>query len=395
MAMDPLHYKKLLQLYLDNKCSPAELKELFAFLKEKESNRVLLEQMRDEFDNVFDEASEKNTEIPLTVSKDMELAVIPFYKKRWISRVAAAAVLIIIGAAAYFIISDKNQNQKVIAVEKAIPANTIAPGGNKAILTLGNGQKVILDSAENGTIALQGNSRITKNDKGEIVYDATAPTNNFSEILFNTVSTPNGGQYKVVLPDGTNVWLNAASSIRFPTKFVDKERAVAITGEAYFEVTKNASMPFKVKINGAEEIEVLGTHFNVMAYKGEKYTKATLLEGLIKIHNRDESIFVKPGGQAILQNDGEIELVHSVNTDHIIAWKNGLFDFDNDDLPYIMRQLSRWYDVDIVYNDKIPEGHYAGSIRKQSNITEVLKMLELAGDVQFSIIGKKILVKGN
>jgi ferric-dicitrate binding protein FerR (iron transport regulator) len=154
-------------------------------------------------------------------------------------------------------------------------------------------------------------------------------------------------------------------------------------------------MPFKVKINEAEEIKVLGTHFNVMAYKEEKYTKATLLEGSIKIHNRDESIFVKPGGQAILQNDGEIELVHSVNTDHIIAWKNGLFDFDNDDLPYIMRQLSRWYDVDIVYNDKIPEGHYAGSIRKQSNITEVLKMLELAGDVQFSIIGKKILVKGN
>jgi ferric-dicitrate binding protein FerR (iron transport regulator) len=277
----------------------------------------------------------------------------------------------------------------------AIPSNTIAPGGNKAILTLGNGQKVILDSAGNGTIAFQGNSRITKNDKGEIVYDATAQTNNFSEILFNTISTPNGGQYKVVLPDGTNVWLNAASSIRFPTKFVGKERAVAITGEVYFEVTKNASMPFKVKINEAEEIKVLGTHFNVMAYKEEKYTKATLLEGSIKIHNRDESILVKPGGQAILRNQGEIELVNNVNTDHIVAWKNGLFDFDNDDLPYIMRQLSRWYDVDIVYTDNVPEGHYAGSIRKQSNITEVLKMLELAGDVQFSIVGKKILVKGN
>jgi transmembrane sensor len=393
MAMDPAHYKKLLQLYLDNKCSPAEMKELFAFFKENESNRLLLEQIQEEFDSAFFEEINKNAETPFVTKSEKEPVVIPFYKKRWISRIAAAAVFIMICAAAYFIITNKNESNKAIAVEKEIPANTIAPGGNKAILTLGNGQKVILDNANNGTIALQGNSRIVKNDKGEIVYDPQ--TNNSSEIFFNTVSTPNGGQYKVVLPDGTNVWLNAASSIRFPTQFSGKERAVAITGEAYFEVTKNASMPFKVKINDGEEIEVLGTHFNVMAYKEEKYTKTTLLEGSIKIHNQDESIFVKPGEQAVLQNKGNIKLINDINTDHIIAWKNGLFDFENDDLPYIMRQLSRWYDVDIIYENAVPKGHYVGSIRKQSNITEVLKMLELAGDVQFSIVGKKILVKGN
>ena len=395
MEKYPAYFKKLFQLYLDNKCSPTEMKELFAFINENDSNRMLLEQISDEFSIAFDNENRNIfTAKKQNPSQEKQPKVIPFYKKKWLNIAAAAAVILIISAGSYFFLYNESKTELEAVVQKKQQINVIVPGGNKAILTLSNGQQIILDNANNGTIALQGNSKIIKNNKGQISYQLAEGRGQVA-VQFNTISTPRGGQYQVVLADGSKVWLNAASSIRFPTQFTGKERQVEITGEAYFEVAKNAFIPFKVKINETEEIEVFGTHFNVMAYDEEENIKTTLLEGSIKMNNASNSIFVKPGQQAISHNQGKIELIKNVNADHVIAWRNGLFDFQNDNLPHIMRQLSRWYNVDVIYAGNIPQGHYVGSIRKQSNITEVLKMLELAGDVQFSIIGKKIMVKGN
>lgn len=391
MPKDSAYFKQLLQLYLENKCTPIQLQELFTLLNKDQSNRMLLEIMQAEFSTSLadlNEGANKNEKAEASII--VTAKVLPLYKRKWI-QVAAAIIFILAGTVLYYKIGDKENTANQLS-ENSSPIQAILPGEDKAVLILGNGEKIILDSSLRGTIALQGNAVISKNKTGQIIYDASGAINNNDDVVYNTVKTPKGGFFKVVLPDGSEVWLNASSSIYFPTRFTGNERKVTISGEAYFEVVKNQAKPFKVSFYD-ETIEVLGTHFNVMAYDDEPNIQTTLLEGAIKISNGKGTVFVKPGQQAISEKNKKIELINGVNTDHIVAWKNGLFDFDNDSLPFIMRQLSRWYNVDILYQEKYSNGHYVGSIRKQSNIREVLKMLELAGDVQFSIVGNKILVK--
>lgn len=299
----------------------------------------------------------------------------------------AASVAGLIGLSIFFY--TRLGSEKEVAKNEAHtkPVNDVTPGGSKAILTLANGSTIVLDDAQNGTLAQQGNTKVIKLN-GKLDYNASGSS--AKEILYNTIATPRGGQYQIELPDGSQVWLNAASSLHFPTAFAGKERRVEITGEAYFEVAKNKSMPFIVKVNNAE-VQVLGTHFNVMAYSDEAAVKTTLLEGSVKFVSQNNSTVLKPGQQSQLAKDGQVKVANEVDLDKVMAWKNGLFKFQGEDIETVCRQLSRWYDVEVVYEKKPDELFYA-DIPRNTGLADAFKALELTGKVHFKIEGRKIIV---
>lgn len=269
----------------------------------------------------------------------------------------------------------------------------ILPGGNKAVLTLADGTIVNLDDAKNGQIADQSGIVIRKAKNGQLEY-IIRETPNAALTGTNTIATPRGGQYQVNLPDGTKVWLNAATTLKYPYAFAKNERMVELTGEAYFEVSKDRTRPFRIK-TGAQLVEVLGTHFNINAYRDEAVVKTTLLEGAVKVSTRVGTINLVPGEQALLNaTNASLSLNDQADTDKEMAWKNNVFSFDNDDLQSIMRQISRWYDVDVVYQGKITTEKYVGEIPRSSNLAEVFKILEL-NHVHIDAKGKVITVTGN
>ncbi|HEY4287012.1 MAG TPA: FecR domain-containing protein [Puia sp.] len=269
------------------------------------------------------------------------------------------------------------------------PGREIPPGGNKAILTLANGSNIVLGDVKNGALARQGNTTIVKAD-GKLSYETAQKAS--GAMLFNTIVTPRGGQYQVVLPDGSEVWLNAASSLRFPTAFTGKDRRVEITGEAYFEIAKDATRPFFVKI-GSSEVQVLGTHFDIMAYTEESTLKTTLIEGSVRFVNGGNASILAPGQQSRLNKDGGISIAGNVDATEVLAWKNGLFHFENAGIEDVMRQMSRWYDVDIVYGNKKDINRFYADIPRTTNLSDALKALSLTGKVHFEIQEKKIIVK--
>lgn len=282
-------------------------------------------------------------------------------RNNWL-RYAAAILLFIAIGGYWWTINPKTKsssNVPLTSVEKM----DLPPGGNKAILTLADGSTIILDSAANGKLAQQGAVQILKKVNGELEYQTLGDNQKGNkEVSYNTMSTPIGGQYKLQLPDGSRVWLNAVSSITYPTSFIGKERIVNITGEVYFEVAKNKNMPFKVQVNGAKEIEVLGTHFNVNAYSEESGPKTTLLEGSVKIANR----VLKPGEA---YSNG---IVEKADTIRAVAWKNGLFDFNNLPLKKLLPEIARWYNVEVVYEKNIPEIKLWGKMGRDLNLSQVL-----------------------
>ncbi|WPU96113.1 DUF4974 domain-containing protein [Mucilaginibacter sabulilitoris] len=315
------------------------------------------------------------------------------YLKKWHSIAAAAAVLFFLSFGIYFL------SKKAVVTNKLVKnqplKNDISPGGNKAILTLANGSQIILTGAKNGTIAQQGLVAVDKTADGQIVYNNGQGSSGLGEtadkVAMNTMTTPRGGQYWVVLPDGSRVLLNAASSLTYPTSFSGNERKVELTGEAYFEVAHNAAKPFKVSSNG-QTVEVLGTHFNINAYKDEPAIKTTLLEGKVKVtaNALNKAHFLQPGQQSVF--NAQTFAVNQVETDGVVAWTNGQFVFEGDNIQYIMRTVSRWYDVDITYNGTAPDDIFGGSVSRFNNISEVLKILQLTGKVHFKIEGRKIIV---
>jgi transmembrane sensor len=307
---------------------------------------------------------------------------------------AAAAVFLLIASSIFFIFNPKNKKQELAKTElnRPTPVNDIAPGGNKAVLTLADGSSIVLDSAANGTLTQQGNIKVQKLDNGQLAYTVNGKqvTEN-DEAFYNTISTPRGGQYQVTLADGTQVWLNAASSIRFPVVFTGAERKVEITGEVYFEVSKNAAIPFKVK-TAASEVVVLGTHFNVNAYDDEAAVKTTLLEGSVKIIAAGQPIkYLQPGQQSAINKQGTITVLNNADIEEALAWKNGRFQFNSADLKSILRQISRWYDVDVVYKGNV-NLHFTGQLTRNDNVSKVFEELVLTGEVHFKIEGKKIIV---
>jgi transmembrane sensor len=309
----------------------------------------------------------------------------------WLKYAAVAVILISTSIGLYFIVKPGNKkNQQINA------AQLILPGGNKAMLTLSNGTRILLDDARNGKIANQSNVSITKTNGNQIVYAVASGSNSAGDQqeayhLQNTISTPNGGQYALVLPDGTKVMLNAASSLTYPASFHGKERLVQLDGEAYFEVAKNKDMPFKVK-SGTQTVEVLGTHFNINAYPDEASIKTTLLEGSVKISSGTNSTLIVPGQQAAVSTRGAAGILkYAVDVDKETAWKNGLFEFQNDDLKSIMRQVARWYDVKVIYADNLSNEKFIGEISRTSNLSDVFKILEL-NNVHFEVEGKTVTV---
>ncbi|WP_121812220.1 FecR family protein [Mucilaginibacter kameinonensis] len=305
---------------------------------------------------------------------------------KWI----AAAVLLSISITFYYY-----KQHSIVQQNNVIAKNDIAPGGNKAILTLADGSKLVLDDTKNGKLATQGKTIVQKTGSGMLAYLSSALGSNTSEVTYNTVTTPRGGQYNVVLPDGTQVWLNAASSLKFPTTFTGKERSVELIGEAYFEVAKNKAMPFHVSSAG-QTIEVLGTHFNVNTYSDETALKTTLFEGSVKITKGTLSAMLKPGQQSTISNNETataIKVTEVTDIDEIMAWKNGKFHFNDTDIKTVMRQISRWYDVDIEYTGKLPDDDvFTGTFPRSLTAAKALKILEFSG-VNFKIEGRKIIVK--
>jgi ferric-dicitrate binding protein FerR (iron transport regulator) len=313
------------------------------------------------------------------------------------SRWWAAAAVLIGAVLSVWLLTRKPVAPPVMADRQTLQKDR-APGGNVAILTLGDGKSITLDSARDGVLAEQGNASVTKSGDGVLAYrmDKGAAGKGVAEkgaaaaALINRLSTPRGGQYRLLLPDGSQVWLNAASSISYPTAFTDSVRGVTITGEAYFEIAPNASMPFVVKVDargGQKLIRVLGTHFNVNAYNDEQAVSTTLLEGSVRL----ESIILKPGEQGQWRPDGSLQVDPRANVEEAVAWKNGMFHFEQADLPEIMRQLARWYDVDVEFRGKTPASRFDGEIPRSSNLTEVFKILQLS-NVQFVVEDKKVIV---
>ncbi|ARS40376.1 hypothetical protein CA265_12200 [Sphingobacteriaceae bacterium GW460-11-11-14-LB5] len=301
----------------------------------------------------------------------------------WLKVGTAAILAVAMGIGFYWI---KQSNTQV----KSTYTKDIGPGRNQATLTLANGKKISLTKANNGLVAAEGGIKITKTADGQLVYDFSKTTSNGSPSSFNTLSVPIGGQWQVILPDQTKVWLNAQSSITYPTKFNGNQRKVKISGEAYFEVAHNKKMPFKVESRG-QVVEVLGTHFNIMAYADEEIIKTTLLEGSVKIFNNRQSQLLKPGQQAVASSNG-ISLSDYVDVEEAIAWKNGDFQF-NENLETIMSKIARWYNVEVVYQVK-PSSDltFSGRISRSRNISAILKMLEYNGDVHFKIEGRRVIV---
>lgn len=413
MQKSEAYYVSLLSGFIDNKLSLHEVNELLEFiqsqpslydrlLNSQEIKNKLSEQAYNNTINISEAVSLRMKEKLLAAVKDDEAGIgvstglqasyrqrkpllrVLVNKWRW----AAAAILVIAITTAVFMLVERKPGGTEPGIAKST-VNDVLPGGYRATLQLANGQVIILDSAANGSLAKQGNTSIIKLANGQIAYNLES--NVTTEVMYNTMSTPAGGQFKLQLPDGTNVWLNAASSITYPTAFVGKDRTVSIKGEAYFEVAKDQSKPFHVKVNNMD-VEVLGTHFNINSYADESAIKTTLLEGSVKVKSELQSaVILKPGEQALLAANSPLTIEHSPDIDQVMAWKNGLFNFNKLSLQEVMKQIARWYDVEVLYQGEVKPKKFGGEIQRDLNLSEVLEGLKETG-IHFRIEEKKLIV---
>ena len=319
-------------------------------------------------------------------------------KRNWMRWASVAAAVLIIGGASIWMLRSKETPTKNGTEQQVPMATTIPAGGNKATLTLADGTVIDLDKAGNGTIATEGKTKVNKKEDGQLEYKSTTSTSR-SAITYNLLSTPRGGQYQLILPDGSKVWLNAASSIKYPTEFSNEERVVEITGEAYFEIAnvinkaKHEKVPFVVKANEIE-VEVLGTHFNMNVYSDEDAVRTTLLEGRVKLKlsGKDTYSILQPGQQATWNKKSEeLKKFKDVDVEEVVAWKNGYFQFNNSDIKAVMRQLERWYDVKVEYRGDVPDREFVGTLPRSLDLSKMLMLLEKQ-HVQFKIDGRKIIV---
>lgn len=311
-------------------------------------------------------------------------------ERKWQKLAVAALVLLIAGKAILYFLPASPAKRPAGPDQAANYAHDQPPGKNNALLTLADGRTITLDSAANGGLAQQGNTRVIKLN-GQIAYQNTGGGQGGDTALFNTISTAKGNQYQLILSDGSKVWLNAASSMRFPTSFKGKERRVDITGEAYFDIAKNPAMPFTIHA-GNGVIEVLGTHVNVNAYADEPTVKTTLLEGAVAVRKETGRQVLVPGQQAVFGPQGGITLSKDVDVAQETAWKDGFFWFDNTDIHKLMRQVSRWYDVEVTFKGNIGDDGFTGKIPRNVPLSKLLNVLEQY-ELHFTIEGKKIIVQ--
>lgn len=377
--MNKQEVEQLIDRYLLGECTLAEKALIERFYMEEASKRKLPVDA--------EPFSGKKEEMWRVISSPHSAGRV----KRSYTKIAAAAMLFLTVAAGLYLFSAKQQGIPVVVTETKYAVD-LKPGGNKAVLTLFDGRKIILNEVKNGLLSSKKGSVVRKISDGEVSYQHAANLGfaGQKEGLYNTLETPRGGQYRLELPDGTKVWLNAASVLRFPADFSGKERQVSLIGEAYFEVAKRKAQPFKVK-TGAQVIEVLGTHFNITAYPDEQIYKTTLLEGSVKVLAGDDQRLIKPGEQARFKAGSEIA-VTEVDVEEAVAWKNNKFTFNSQPLESIMRQISRWYNVDVQYKGNISKKLFTGSISRYANVSKVLSVLELTTQIHFKIEERRITV---
>jgi ferric-dicitrate binding protein FerR (iron transport regulator) len=412
--------KELILLHMQGALTEEEQYDLDEWIAGSDQNRELFERLTDQdslcerlqvlYTYRRDYQAEQEKLVAQLIGTDSRKPNIRLFNR-------AATVLLLIVCMGMCLVISPGTLKKSTITQLQKKQNDLAPGTNKAVLTLGDGRTIVLDDAVDGMLDKEGNTTIIKED-GQLKYEAGAIDSGNSpgakEIVFNTLSTPRSGQFKVVLSDGSKVWLNAASSIRYPVSFTGNERKVEIMGEVYFEVAKDKGKPFKVEVTtlkqGKADVEVFGTAFNVSAYKDESSFRTTLVEGEVKVriapwkpavgaaHNDNQWAELKPGEQGCWpgKSGGSSYIsVLSVDTGHVIAWKNGMFCFNNTDIKEVMRQIERWYDVEIVYEGDISKHsiHLTGQVSRNSTLLKMLEILNATTDVHFSIEEKRIIVR--
>jgi transmembrane sensor len=369
----------LLQKYQEGTLSNADKDKLDAWYL----NRALNNDLQLSENELEDSYEYLKTRLPLhQKSKVISL---------WPRAAVAASIALLLSTGIFYFTKPKEQ-----IIQVAEKPQEIAPGGNRGILTLSNGKQIILSAiSAKDTIAKEGEKgevTIKVGANGVITYvvNPDAVDTKDDADSFNTLSTPTGGQYNIVLADGTKVYLNTVSSIKYPTQFNGDQRVVELEGEAYFEVAKNKNKPFIVK-SGDQSIEVLGTHFNVHAYNNESVIKTTLLEGSVAVAYKNQKAILKPGQQSNVSDNFDKIAIRKVDTEAAIAWKNGRFKFDNADLKTVMKQLERWYGIKVEYRGNVSDVRFNGGTFMNKNLSEVLKVLELS-NIKFKVEGKTIIV---
>ena len=378
----------LYEKYMSGQCTDAEKRLLDTYRDEmlladegwddEEANEA------DVRARIWQRLSENRKVVPITRYK--------IYKSRWLQ--VAAVLLIGLLAGLLFIPAKKNQRTDNVNPTAITHQRPIVPGANKAYLTLANGSKIVLDDVKNGALPTQSGVKVSKTGNGILVYHFTRSTPKTDNTLpgFNTITTPRGGQYQVVLEDGTHVWLNAASSIRFPQTFNGHERLVELTGEAYFEVAKDRTHPFIVQTNGTKVL-VFGTHFNINAYADNNNVTTTLLEGSVQMSNNSRATMLVPGEQGVSTKTGGAITVGRADIQQTMAWKNGFFIFHDLNIVEVMKQVSRWYDVDIEYqNEDVKNNEFGGTISRYKSITELLDIMQLTRSVHYKIEGRRVII---
>ncbi|MBS1606119.1 MAG: FecR family protein [Bacteroidetes bacterium] len=391
----------LLELYKSDRLPPESLPEFFQALDSGDFDAIVGEDMVRHIRRIREEDPGERSDTPLW-TREMEqttweemMANLPSGPslqpvrpiRWWKPAVAAAAVaLLAIGAWLFMGRQPGHQLVRTTVVPHTIP-------GNKAILTLGDGTRMVLDSMSNGTLATQGNVSVIKLANGQLSYRpaGNAASDGAGPVVYNTMETPRGGQYQLTLPDGTKVWLNSASTIHYPNRFAGTDRRVQITGEAYFEVAANARLPFFVEARNMT-VQVLGTEFDLMAYSDEETVKTTLVSGGIRVSSGAAHRILKPGQQASLSGQTPVFTLSSPSLSETLAWKEGKFRFTNSGIQPMMRQIARWYDVNVVYQGQLPDVAFTGIFPRKENVAELLEVLQEAGKVHFIIDGNTIVV---
>ncbi|KQM67308.1 hypothetical protein ASE74_07545 [Pedobacter sp. Leaf216] len=378
------HLLDLMAKFNNGQATAAEIQEIELWYENQTSNAGYTDGF------MMDELQETKQKMLLRIEESIQKETVPVGKlypsKKFKTFAIAAALVLAFGTTLYFSLNELKAEKKEL-----VKLSDVAPGVNKAILILANGKKISLESLNYGEIANQNGIKISKTANGQLIYETIANTENKAfKPEFNTIEVPLGGQWQVILPDHSKVWLNAQSRITYPLHFAGGERNVEIGGEAYFEVAHNAKMPFKVHC-GKQIVEVLGTHFNIMAYTDQNLIKTTLLQGSVKVSEGKNTKLLTPGEQAET-GSGEIKITANVDVEDVVAWKNGYFKFD-ENLESIMTKVARWYDVEVVYQCKPdPNIVYAGKVSRSKNISSLLKIIAFDGDVHFKIEGRRIIV---
>lgn len=382
---------KLYERFLHNESKPEDIRRLMDLFGTAD-DQALQDLVRKQLDDPSAIAphSTENNERYNRIFNNLKQQIEPARPVRmlWAKISAAASVILLLGAGSYYFFRGPVPRQ-VIAEHKI--HNDVKPGGNKAYLILSNGQSIALAGQHSGLIGKDAGNSILKTADGQIKYVKRHNNHINNESALNTLRTPVGGFYKVVLADGTKVWLNAASQLRYPADFRNlKQRKIELTGEAYFEVAKDPAHPFIVQTDD-QQISVLGTHFNVNAYHDDGGSKTTLLEGSIRAAGKNAQATIKPGQQVISSSTGKLN-IDQVDTELAVAWKNDQFMFESEPVRLLMKTVARWYDVEVIYGPDVPDVRFNGAISKFENISAVLKILESTGKIHFEVSGRKVYV---